>query len=221
MCVACVFFGFAAAWQAPGWHQHFFHLCRCGRELIAYPHMMSGLPQSLETRNQLRIELSDYLLARMGEQWMLDLLVAPRELDGEDFELYCSYGSRPAARPTTLAPAVADPPAYAPDTAAPGAEHEPEAVAEESMDAMRWASRLVQDASVLALLRSLPSRHVAEHIALYRKRDKPAVADVLERELELGKIRTHQQRMYVALRFHTYCKSPGTHADRRTPYGGR
>ena len=45
--VACVwrafFFGFAAAWQAPGWHQHFFHLCRCGRELIAYPHVASRM----------------------------------------------------------------------------------------------------------------------------------------------------------------------------------
>ena len=123
--------------------------------------MMLGLPQSLETRNQLRIELSDYLLARMGEQWMLDLLVAAQELDGGDVELYCSYGSRPAAHPTTLAPAVADPPVYAPDTAAPGEEREPGTVTEESMDAMRWASRLDQDAIVLALIRSLPPQIVA------------------------------------------------------------
>ena len=133
--------------------------------------MMLGLPQSVETRKQLRVEISDYFLERIGEQWMLDLLVVAQELDKADVDLCISHGCR------SPAPAVADPPVVAPDTAAPEVEQELAPVTEETMDAMRWASRLDKDATVLGLIRCLPQQIVEEQVALYRNRDKPAVAD--------------------------------------------
>ena len=177
--------------------------------------MMLGLPQSVETRKQLRVEISDYFLERIGEQWMPDLLVAAQELDKADVDLCISHGCR------SPAPAVADPPVVAPDTAAPEVEQELAPVTEETMDAMRWASRLDKDATVLGLIRCLPQQIVEEQVALYRNRDKPAVADAraAEQKLPLTRIRTHQQRMSVAVRFHKYCKSRGIHADMRMPYG--
>ena len=139
---------------------------------------------------------------------MLDLLVVAQELDKADVDLYVSHGCRSPAPAVADPRAVADPPVVAPDTAAPEVEQELAPVTEETMDAMRWASRLDKDATVLGLIRCLPQQIVEEQVALYRNRDKPAVADAraAEQKLHLITIRTHQQRMSVALRFHKYCK---------------
>ena len=61
--------------------------------------MMLGLPQRLQTREQLRIEISDYLIERMGERWMLDLLVVAQELNAEDVTHACSQALLPLSRP--------------------------------------------------------------------------------------------------------------------------
>ena len=123
----------------------------CGLDVMT---MMLGLPQSSENRTALRHEISDYFLARTGEPWMLDLLVAAQELDKADVDLCRSHG------PLVPAPAVADPPAVAAEIAAPEAEQELTPVSEETMDAMQWASQLDSDASVLSLIRNLPQQVV-------------------------------------------------------------
>ena len=192
----------------------------CGVDVMT---MMLGLPQSFEARKQLRIELSDYLWDRMGERWLLDLLVAAQELDFEDVQLCCSDGSLSAvaALPMAPAPAVADPPAIAEEAVAPQEEHELEAVPDETLDAMRWASNLDRDANVLALIRSLPPQIIEEQVVLYRDREKPAVAaaHAQDKQLVLSRMHTYQQRMAVALRFHRYCEARGIHHDGKMPYG--
>ena len=51
---------------------------------------MLGIPPSVSARKELRIELSNYLIERMGEPWMHDLMVACQELRADDVRLYSS-----------------------------------------------------------------------------------------------------------------------------------
>ena len=175
----------------------------CGVDVMS---MMLGLPQSFDTRKQLRIDVSDYLLERMQEPWMLDLLVASQELDIDDVALYFSHTSPAVAAPT---PAVAAPP-HAPDEQ--GDHVQPD---EETFEAMRWASQLEGDANVLALIRSLPTQIVTEQVVLYRKRDETAVAEPQSTSAKIlvTKAPHHHVRMSVAQRFHWYCKSRGITPD--------
>ena len=195
----------------------------CGADVMT---MMLGIPQSFEARKQLRVEISDYLLARAGELWMLELLVAAQELEQKDVEL-CRSRLTPASPPPLPPPreaeaVVADTPAVAAAPAAPDADDAPAAVDDETMAALRWASKLHHDAGVLALARNLPPEIVAEQVVLYRRRDDaPAVADkhAPAKKIQLTQIRTHQQRMSVALRLHEYCSAHKIQVDKRMPYG--
>ena len=174
----------------------------------------------------------------MREQWMLDMLCVAQELDGRDVARYRSYISRAAIHPGNLAfavdaptavaepaavadpTAVSDPPAVAAiATMAAEEEHEHAVVTEETLEAMRWASNLNHDPSLLSLIRNLPADIVGEQVAAYRARDKPRKkdAEALQKKIRLGTIRTHQQRMSVCLRFHRYCLSLGVQPDKRMP----
>ena len=195
----------------------------CGADVMT---MMLGIPQSFEARKQLRVEISDYLLDRAGELWMLELLVAAQELEQKDVEL-CRSRLTPASPPPLPPPreaeaVVADTPAVAAAPAAPDADDAPAAVDDETMAALRWASNLHHDAGVLALARNLPPEIVAEQVVLYRGRDDaPAVADkhAPAKKIQLTKIRTHHQRMSVARRLHAYCLAHKIQVDKRMPYG--
>ena len=181
--------------------------------------------------------MSDYFLERMHEQWMLDMLCVAQELDGPDVALYRRYLSRAAIHPTAVAAdaptavaeaaAVADPTAVSEppaDTAIAtmAAEEDQDAVVtEEMLEAMRWASNLNHDPSLLSLIRNLPADIVGEQVAAYRARDKPRKkdAEALQKKIRLGTIRTHQQRMSVCSRFHRHCQSIGVQPDMKMPYG--
>ena len=58
---------------------------------------MLSLPHTYDARVALREEASDYLIQRIQEPWMHDLMVLCEELNGEDvslirFENLCSVG---------------------------------------------------------------------------------------------------------------------------------
>ena len=72
----------------------------CGLDVM---NLMLGLPQCFDTREALRAEMSDYLLERMHEQWMLDMLCVAQELDDDDVALCRRYLSRAAIHPTAVA----------------------------------------------------------------------------------------------------------------------
>ena len=180
--------------------------------------MMLGIPPSSSARRDLRIELSDYLIERIGEPWIQDIMVACQELRQEDVSLYRSGNAKILAAPTAPAPAVADPALAAPAVA--------DAVTpdEETFDAMRWASKLEDDSCVLALIRSLPKEVVEEQVSLYRRRDETAVAVTAKAQgpkpkVSLGANARFQTRMLVAQRFHTYCRTHGIVTESRLPYG--
>ena len=76
--------------------------------------IMLGIAPSASARSGLRRELSDYLIERIGEPWMHDIMVACQELRQQDVSLYRSGNATILAAPTAPAPAVADPPLAAP-----------------------------------------------------------------------------------------------------------
>ena len=76
----------------------------CGLDTMT---LVLGIPQSTQARTDLRIELSDCLLARGGDHWMYDIMVACQELDAEELLLCTSVPSTFVA-PTAVAPAVAE-----------------------------------------------------------------------------------------------------------------
>ena len=114
--------------------------------------MMLGIPQSLETRTQLRVEISDYLLERAGERWMLELLVLAQELDREDVDRCCAYSTSAAGHSSDPEAVDGDTPAGAAAAAVDKADDAPAAIDDETFDAMRWASGLDHDASVVGLI---------------------------------------------------------------------
>ena len=121
--------------------------------------MMLGKPSSHAARKELRLELSDYLLARVGEPWMHDIMAVTQEVDSDDVKKckLLKQSNLPLAPPAAPSAAVAD--QVASDDAivslddAMNADPLPD---EETVAALRWSSKLTQDANVLSLIQSLP-----------------------------------------------------------------
>ena len=82
-------------------------------------HMMLGLPQTFQARKQLRIEICEYLIARISDPWMHDIMVALQELEKKDVALYRSHGTQIATAPEAAPTAVAEPIAPSETTSAP------------------------------------------------------------------------------------------------------
>jgi hypothetical protein len=146
---------------------------------------------------------------------MHDLMVACQELEANDLVLYRSEKTNIFGVPTAPAPAVAelaDKLAEQTDVVTPD---------EDTFAAMRWASKLDDDANVLGLIRSLPKEIVQEQVRLYEKRAETAVAEAAKEKpkLQLCPNPRYQLRMLVAQRFHLYCQRQGIVADKRMPYG--
>ena len=184
----------------------------CGLDVMC---LMLGQPQSLACRTALRIEISDYLILRIGEPWMQELMVALQEIEGEDLKKNKLGGANILAAPSAPAPAFVEP---AKESADP---QDVAAPTEETFEAMRWASRLESDSAVLSLIRSLPKEIVEEQVQSYRKRAETAVAQRSEEkeQIEVSPRSRYHVKMLVAARFHMYCDSRGIVHDQRIPYG--
>ena len=177
--------------------------------------LMLGQPQTLACRTALRTEISDYLISRIGETWMQEMMVALQELQIEDFNASISGGTQIREVPSAPAPASVEPAeecAHPEDDAAP---------TEETFEAMRWASQLENDSAVLSLIRSLPKEIVAEQVHRYQKRGETAVAanTKAQEKIELGPNSRYHVKMVVAQRFHLYCHSRCIGTEQRMPYG--
>ena len=198
----------------------------CGIDVMC---MMLGSERNLEQRIKLREELSDYLMDRMDDHWMIEILVASQELNGEEVMRAKSENNPPL------------PPPNHPPNAADCSEHEPppakttvaaiadialedcgelEPVASEAMDAMRWASKLNDDCAVLALVRSLPNQVVQEQICRYNTRGSAVAAMKLpNRKLSVGPFPTVTCKQAVAKRFDNFIEMRGIALAKRMPRG--
>ena len=105
---------------------------------------------------------------------MHDAMVVLQELEEEDVSAYRSGVAQIVTAP--IAAPIAAPVAVAEAVEQSAIDEDIGKPDEESFAAMRWASKLDDDANVLSLLRSLPKQIVEEQVQLYRKRDETAVA---------------------------------------------
>ena len=118
----------------------------CGLDAML---MMLGRPSSFSTRKELRIEISDYQIERIGESWMQDLMALCQELRQQDLSDGRSGDTNILAVPIAPAPAAAEP-AY--QFADPKNDVSPDA---ETFATMRWASKLDGDSNACCLFHSL------------------------------------------------------------------
>ena len=165
----------------------------CGLDVMT---MMLGIAASFSARKDLRIEISDYLITRIGEPWLHDLMVACQELLQEDVVLYRSGDTQIVDTAIATPTAVADPAASTDETIETPVD-------EETFAAMRWASKLQDDESVLNVIRALPQQIVNEQVVFYRQRgeakertDQTAVA-VPEKKSTLPEFKTFNQAVGV------------------------
>ena len=186
----------------------------CGLDAMC---LIMGIERNLHERTKLRVELSDYLLHRLDQSWMIDILIATQELDPEDVKLARSdeiqIGQEVMLDLDAFETAVA---AIAVDD---GGELEP--VSEEAMNAMRWASKLDDDGSVLELVRSLPIQVVQEQIRLWNARGTAVAASSRPKhKLVVCLFPTVALRHAVAKRFQHFCETLGLTPANRLPRGG-
>ena len=162
--------------------------------------MMLGKASNTESRKQIRQDIGDYLLDRIGEFWIHDIMVATQELDPGDVEKAKLCNSQLSlAAPEAPSAAVAD---KNEDAIVLVAEA---TVDEETFAAMRWASKLTIDDHVLNLIHSLPKAVIDEQVVAYRKRNTQlAVAKTKEKpaRVKLSPKSKPHERQVVLARYH-------------------
>ena len=89
---------------------------------------------------------------------------------------------------------------------------------EQTLEAMRWASKLNDDQNVLSLIRSLPKGIIDEQVRLYENRGKTETTSE-KPKLVVSACPTLRTKMLVAQRFHTFCVSRGFDPRARMPRG--
>ena len=173
--------------------------------------LMLGIDTGFESRRALRTELSDYLFERIGEPWMQDIMASCQEVEWADVQALRAGAADGSVKPIT-------PPAVAAPIAAPSAVAEWD---EETLAAMRWATNLQADATVLALTEALPKKVVEEQVMLYRKRDQAMVATQIRPppKISVGGRPGYDTRMKVAERFHYHLREEGLDNAHRIPHG--
>ena len=135
----------------------------CGMDVAC---QMLAIYQSAAERSQLREEISDYLIQRVEEPWMQDLMVACQEISADDVAALRADGlGRPGSgvieETDAAAVAVAEDEALA--VVAVVAEDEAAAVAEDSAEAMVAGAVVPMAAGAVA-----PTAAVAESLRLKR-----------------------------------------------------
>ena len=164
--------------------------------------MMLGKASNTESRKQMRLDISDYLLDRIGEVWIHNIMVATQELDPGDVDKakLCNKSSQLSlAAPDAPSAAVADKVEDAMVLVADAT------VDDETFAAMRWATKLTIDDHVLNLIHSLPKAVIDEQVVLYRQRDTQlAVAKTKEKpaRVKLSPKSKPHERAEVLERYH-------------------
>ena len=172
--------------------------------------MMLGIESGFESRRALRIELSDYLIDRIGEPWMHDIMASCQEVEWADVHALRAGVADKSVKPITA-------PAVAAQIAAPIAV---EAVDEETFEAMRGATRL-DGAHLLALIDALPKTIVDEQVMLYRQGQQAIVSPESQPRAKIcvGVRPLYHTRLCVAERFHDHLREEGIPNAHRLPYG--
>ena len=187
----------------------------CGIDVM---NMMLDKPQSMDARTELRIELSDYLMDRVGERWMQDLMVTCEELDANLVKLSRSGCAPDVVDLSAVADALPSEVQAVVDAAdAPIVAHE-RMPTDEEMEALRWACNLRDDGIIRNLARELPTHVVEEQVAKYKIAS--AESNASERARKMIRVPPHPTcsvRAQVAAALQSHCKANGIVDPMRMP----
>ena len=145
----------------------------CGLDLAC---MMLSWPQTLENRNILRKEVSDYLIERIEEPWMQDLMVVCEEIRADDLALFRSCGLPPTAVGEIAAIEVkADPEENPAEDEKLGEDKHCSGTTvavdcDKATAALKWATGLSELGVIESLRKALPEAVLTEQICLYDAR---------------------------------------------------
>ena len=133
--------------------------------------LMLGIPQTVKHRERLREEVSRYLMDRVEEYWMQDLMVALQELTSEEVAAARSCGGPAGGEAARrLAPQnVAEPVG---DERSTEAEVDPE----RAIEVLKWATNCSESAVLENLRLQMPIAVLREQMQLYDARSKTALA---------------------------------------------
>ena len=154
-------------------------------------------------------EVSQYLLQRIEEPWMQDLMVACQEIDNDELQAARSGG---ISSLPLIAPASAAEPAGVEDSG------KGELDAECAIKGLQWATGCSEMAVLEKLRRELPIAVLKEQMQLYEaSRDTPPP------DPEVKKVtcdfRRVQSKDKVSLALHEYCRSCGVDSKGKFPKG--
>ena len=173
----------------------------CGIDVMC---LVEGVERTLDERTRLRAEISDYLIHRLHLDWMIDILRVTQEINDDDFKLAKSADIPIAQELPMTAVAAAAGDAFEGTVAAIACDDdgvgELEPLSEDAMNAMRWASKLPNDCTVVELVRALPHAVVQEQIRLWKARGTTTAA-VAVQKIVVGASPSSHVRNSVAKRF--------------------
>lgn len=179
----------------------------CGLDVMT---QMLSLGQTFEVRKQLRTDISDYLISRIEEPWMHDLMVLCGELPADILAEFRSGG-------TEIPDVATHPHMFLSPTAVveTGTETEGKteifSVDDVALATMKWATGLRDEGALLGLINDLSEQIVKEQIALDQGQQfqqlvtQAAAAPsniVVRPKLVAGKGE-------IAKAFHLYCANKG------------
>ena len=189
---------------------------------------MLGLPSNASCRDELRGQIAEYLLDRHDCLWMHQLLADCGALPMEDVERIRSGGGSSAvagfrsggetSAVAEIVPQLRDSEASAsmPQPKTTSVNTDEEAV--ETVEALKWATGVVDNGIIHGLLQSLPDWSLKEQVLSYRGRACTLNHAPLSRKIKVDP-KSLSSRNAVAEAFEGYLRSCGIPSTERMPRG--
>ena len=194
----------------------------CGIDVAC---QMLSLPQTFEHRRTLREEISDYLIQRIEEPWMHDLMVLCEELSANDVAQFRSCGAIiiPDTGSSRVAAAVAD--ANSAAAVADAALEPNTSLVEPTVDApsnlpdalssLRWATNVRDHGVLCGLAAALPPQIVKEQILAFDAHLRTPKQSVVENDQIQVRPKIKASRDKVASAFNEFLVEHGVALTRQ------
>ena len=185
----------------------------CGIDTMC---MMLRRPQTIDARKEIRQELHDYLMERVREPWMQDIMQACQEISAEDLEAYRSCGE--ASRGHAWA-ACAIVPVEAGESQS---QNKGGKVTEELLEALAWSTG-VKDTGLLVSVAAdlsdvLRDEQLRKHALAKLEGERQTPAEAKQVLVFPNLLRS---RMQVAKLYHDHLRSCGWQEGEKEPWGAR
>jgi hypothetical protein len=179
--------------------------------------LMLQLPHSIDSAKEIRVKLHDYLIERIRESWMHDVLLVRQEISKGELDAHRSCGTlHPGHALATYA--LADAPAD--DTRLQ--IYSSREVTDELLEALAWSTGVKERGLLASLAVGLPEVMRDEQL---RKDQLAKLQDTRQGTDEPNEVIVFAQRlasrMQATKQYYDYLRSCGWTEGEREPYGAR